>query len=309
MIDEIEECRLTPVDVVEDEYEWTTSSERLDERANRSERLLGAARMLHKTQDFTEPTRRDRSVLLAVEQCGELPQVVLTRCCVVETRRIPDGFEHRPVRDAFTVGKATSPGDECVGGDARHELLDEAGLPHAGCAEDREKLARAVDNGLLEGVVQAPPFAVATDHGRIEATDGAVAGGDRAQPGDADALVRRFDVDGVSDELVGSFVHKQLIRSSPSLKAECRLDRLTDCVGLASGDDLAGADPDSQRQPGAPVVFQLLVYCCKPFLHLGRGAHSAQRIVLMHDGNPEDRGSSSAERALNGGAVAFEHRE
>ena len=105
-------------------------------------------------------------------------------------------------------------------------------------------------------------------------------------------------------------VHEKLTLARGLAQPERGLHRLAGRVRLspvAAGEDLARTDSRAQLEPCAPVSLELLLQPGEPLPHLGCGSHSAQRIVLVYDGNSEDGGDSSAERALDRGAMAFEH--
>ena len=100
-------------------------------------------------------TRRHTSSLLlvALEQrrrpWPRRPRAVEVR----EAGRLLHDLDHRPVRDALAVGQAASPEDRGPVVQPDEELLDQAGLPDARRAQDREELARPVSAvGRFEGL-------------------------------------------------------------------------------------------------------------------------------------------------------------
>ena len=153
----------------------TTSGRRrktLDERPHGGEGLLDAAQPIGEANDPTEPLCDQVSVGIAVKHRSELLQVLLRGSGVVEVGGVAHGLEHRPIRDALSIRKTTPPRHQGAVGDILDELRYKAGLPHAGCAEEGEELARAITDRLLERIEQSPPLAFSPDHRRVEPARG-----------------------------------------------------------------------------------------------------------------------------------------
>ena len=75
VVHEIEERGLAPVDVVEDEHQRAALGERLDERAHRTERLLGTGRLLNEADDLAQPLRDVLRIIDSVEQGNQPRQI------------------------------------------------------------------------------------------------------------------------------------------------------------------------------------------------------------------------------------------
>jgi hypothetical protein len=77
------------------------------------------------------------------------------------------------------------------------------------------------------------------------------------------------------------------------------VDRIACDQGLAfAGNDLSGVDADSDMKLQAPDRLADLI----------RGPHSAERVVLVHQGNAEDGHGGIADELLDRAAVALEDR-
>ena len=140
MLDEIEERRLAPVRVVEQNDERLLRGVRLEQLAEGPGDLLRRARRRAVAQD-----RRQRAGH-AVLGCQLL-----------------DDLGHRPVADPLAVGE-TAPSHDLGAVESGQELLDEPGLPDAGRTEDREQMARALTDDVRERALEDPSLALAADH-------------------------------------------------------------------------------------------------------------------------------------------------
>jgi hypothetical protein len=124
-------------------------------------------------------------------------------------------------------------------------------------------------------------------------------------------LARFLHIDEIANEPVRPLVHEKLTLTRGLAQPKRGLHRIAGRVRLsavAAGDDLARADPGAQLEPGTPLSFEFLSQPDEPIPHLRCGARGTHRIVLVHEGNAEDRGDGSAERALDRGPVTFEYR-
>ena len=70
-----------------------------------------------------------------------------------------------------------------------------------------------------------------------------------------------------------------------------------------AGDDLAGVDADPARELDAPGRRELGVELGEAPLHLGRGPHGSERVVLVHDRDAEDGHHLVAAEPLDRAAV------
>ena len=80
-------------------------------------------------------------------------------------------------------------------------------------------------------------------------------------------------------------------------------------AGVATHDDLAGPDADTELESRPPVVLELGSQLGKSLTNLDRSPHGTQRIVLVDRRNTKNGGQPSPHRLLDGRAVPREHRE
>ncbi len=73
-----------------------------------------------------------------------------------------------------------------------------------------------------------------------------------------------------------------------------------------AGHDLAGVDAGSVLETDSVVAHELLVQFAELVAHLGGGADRAQRVVLVHEWEPEDSHDRVADELLDSRAVALE---
>ena len=130
MLDQVEEGRLTPVDVVEDT----------------NERRFGRCLLERLAKGPGDLVRR-RRLLRVTENGGDCGGGRLVRRPRSE---LEERLGHGPVGDSFAVGEAASTHD--LGVEAGEELVHESRFTDAGGPEDREELARAVAGGTSESL-------------------------------------------------------------------------------------------------------------------------------------------------------------
>jgi hypothetical protein len=115
VLDEIEEGRLRPVEVVEDKHEGTAARERLEEPADGPERLVGGDLGLAEADEIRGATRDNLGVLFGPDERSELRARPFRRLRVVEAGRLLERLGERPERNAVPVGQAASAHDANVG--------------------------------------------------------------------------------------------------------------------------------------------------------------------------------------------------
>ena len=77
---------------------------------------------------------------------------------------------------------------------------------------------------------------------------------------------------------------------------------------VIAGHHLAAVDPDASLKAHAPGRLEPRVESRQRFAHLRRGANRAQRVVLVQDGNAEDRHHGVADELLHDAAVSRDDR-
>ena len=195
VLDELEERRLRPVDVVEDEDERCLARPCLAELAEEPRDLGGGRRRLG-------IERGEHGVaLLALGRLGE-------------------DLAQRPVRDALAVGETAAP-ERCHALRPSRELGSEPRLPHSRRRDDERDPSRAAVDRALERPSQRCELSLPADERRIEA---ALEGrrerleleqAERVNPSrqalDRE-LAERLEPGDVVDETPGAFSHDDLVR-------------------------------------------------------------------------------------------------
>ena len=132
VVDEVEECRLSPVNVVEDDDERAATRKRLDERP-------------HGGKVSSAPLSRSERPLFREPLCDQLRVGNRRRACWRASSGSPPrkrassrlgsvahGLEHRPVRDALAVRKTTPLRDEGAVGDVLRRTHTRRDFPTPG---------------------------------------------------------------------------------------------------------------------------------------------------------------------------------
>ena len=137
MVDEIEERRLGPMEILEDDDQWTLARERLEQLPHRPEGLLRRPSCRGPTDRGVDP-RGDRVGLAVVAEERDERQGRIVCCEVL------DDLAERPERDALAVRKASSGDDPGASCEHRAQLRRESRLPNPRRSEDREEVIRLV---------------------------------------------------------------------------------------------------------------------------------------------------------------------
>ena len=145
MLDEIEQGRLGPVDVLEEEDERLHVGDPLHDLACRPRDLLRAALAVERLHEpCGEPEHVGDGLLGAA--LAELLERFLERVVVGDAGRRLDHLAERPVGDALAVRQRAAH-EDARALDAVEELASEPALPHTGLAVDREQVRAAVPAG------------------------------------------------------------------------------------------------------------------------------------------------------------------
>ena len=262
LVDEVEQALVRPVEVLEDEHERTLLGEALEEPSPGGEGLVAAVpaelRLLREAGEREQVRLDPGRVVLgervrrrATELLGHLGGRVL----LGDPGLRLDDLGERPQRDAVAVREAASlaPGDELgIRVDDALELVDEAALPDARDADEREELRRSRVTSAVEGVLDDAELALAADELRArlvrdvdaEARERAAS---PARRGSAPILpfastgVGVVVVDGVPRGAVGRLVDDDPVDRSGALQARGGVD------DVARGHALAGVGPRVER--------------------------------------------------------------
>ena len=92
------------------------------------------------------------------------------------------------------------------------------------------------------------------------------------------------------------------------LQARRDIDGVAGHEGLLgrAGDDLAGVHADPCRERDAVLALELLVEELERHAHVGGGAHRSERVVLVHERDPEHCHHRVADELLDGSPMAFD---
>ena len=148
VLDQIQQERLRPMDVVEHHDERPLSSQMLEQLSHAPRRVLGG-RGLRPAEQAAHEARDAVAVFGVTQHSGERGE---RRCGVVglaAAGRLPDDLAERVVRDPLSVGEAPAAQHGRVVG-AAEELADEPRLADARGAEQREQMGGALVPGSLE---------------------------------------------------------------------------------------------------------------------------------------------------------------
>jgi hypothetical protein len=321
VVDEVEQGRLGPVQVVQQHHQRPLAGQRLQQPAHRPRQLLGAVVQLGQAEQAGQPLDDQRGVLLAGEHRLQLGPGGVRPVGVGQARRRAQQLGDRPVGDALAVRQAAALEHGRPPVDLGEQLRRQPGLAHPGGPEHGDQVAGAVAGGGLERVPQQPQRAATPDHRRVEpACVAGDAGSDRQQPEGGDRLPLalegersdRLDGDRVADQAPGRLAQQHLTGGGGLLQPGGEVDRVAEHQGVAdvgiAGHHLAGVDPGAHRQGHAPVALQLAVQPLDALAQLGRGADRPHGVVLVQRRDAEHGHHRVADELLHGAAVALQHR-
>ena len=313
VLDEVEHGGLGPVDVIEGGDERAAACERLEEPAHGPLDVhLGRAR--------PGPSRGRRDTRRHRLRLGIAREEVFDLGHAGGSRQVVHDLDQRPVGDALAVRKAAADDHRRLRLDSGDELLEDPGLadPRGACDGD-EHAAAAVD-GPAETGVQHPQLGPPPDQrhrgpARVAALSGrpapppptseAAAPCPSASIGPCDrrraapSTSRR--VCGADDDAAG---RRRRLEAGGGVDGVTGDEPMAGCpVGTGH---LAGVDADPELEADTEVVLELAVQLGHGVAHLDRRAHRAKRVVLVQDGDAEDRHDRVADVLLDRAAVPLE---
>jgi len=303
VIEEIEKSRLRPVDVVDDQHYRATSGERLYEPSYGAEGVFARHDLFARQPD----RRRDR-----VHE----PSCLSIRCEHSTELGIRgdllEDLDEWKVRDPVAVGETASPQDDRA--TLRlDELEDEARLADSGRPEHREELARAVAHRARVRLDQLLQLTTSADEGRVEPSLEARHVGSHAEQPVGEERLRlalrldrldTFELERALRELPRRVTDEDVTRLCGLLEPCCNVDGVTRCERAAlARHDLAGIDTHANLQLCPELVPQVSVETAKLLAQLVRSACSTERIVLVHDGDTENRHDRVTDELLHRAAV------
>ena len=163
VLDEIEERRLGPMEILEDDDDGVRSRRRLQELSCGDEDLVGLRHGLAETDGRTHSVDDPVRIGLAVHDVEELGALRWPGLAENELTERPEG-------DSFAVRKAPAVQHRGSGGKQRRQLQREPRLPDPGRAEEGDELEATLANGAVEGAAQLDELNVSADERCLEAT-------------------------------------------------------------------------------------------------------------------------------------------
>jgi hypothetical protein len=292
-LDEVEEGGLRPLKVVEDEQQGEIEGERLEQLADRPERLVARGLGVGAPDSRGDPRRNDLRVRVVGKQRGDR-----------FGRRGPRGLLHdlgeRPERDALPVGEAATGQDRGPARNQGAELGGQARLADSGGTEEREERRRPLSGDTVEGLLEQAQLVCPADHRRLPPSDERGVGSDVEE---AEGVTGGLERGGLPEELVRPFADENLPGACALLESRSRVDRLAG--DRSAGHDLSGLDADAGQETDPPVPLELLVQARESLSQLARRPDGSERVVLVHDRYAED-GHQAARRELgDASAVAL----
>ena len=314
VLDQVEERRLGPVDVVDERDQRSLRRQLLEELARRPVDLVERERAVAQADRRGDP-RRD---VVVFDQRRELGARLLRAVVGAHLGGAVGDVAQRPEGDAVAVVQAAALDDpRPATAGARHHLARQPGLAQAGVAEDRDQARRARVDRLQEDAVDGGELVLAADHRAVCAPDVAVQALGRDQPVGrhllALALERerldRLGLDRVAHQAIGARAEVDLVLGRRLLEPGGDIDRVAGrelLLGrrIVVGDDFAGVDAGAVREDDAVARLQIDVDALEHGLHPRRGPDRAQRVVLVRQRQAEHGHDRVADVLLDLAAVA-----
>ena len=325
--DEVEQRRVGPLQVLEDEHRRAALGQALEEQPPRGEEvvtveggLLGDPEQL--CQPFLDPAALVGVGQLVLERLPQLGRSFAGVLLLADPGAHAHHLGERPVRHAVAVGQAAATVPEDVVDepvDVALELRREPRLPDPGDADDRDEPRPALVARGVEEVLHQPELALAPDERRLEPGRApfAAARGDHALgPPERHGLGLPFER--VLARVVEG--HRGLARPpSPLadehgarlggvLHARGRVHEVAGNHAFSLGADrhrrVAGDDADAHRQLRRP---DLAAERADDLDELQPRAHRPLGVVLARYGRAPDRHHRVADELLDRPAVAVDH--
>ncbi len=315
--DEIQEGRLGPVDVVEQDHHRLVLAEDLQEPPDPPEQLGDLERRGLQADGGGDPVH---DVVRARTQQRRQPATSgLRRILLADVGGLADHLGHRPERDAVAVREAAAAQHAGMLADRIEELAGEARLPDPGVPDDRDHPRAAFDGGRGQRRAEQGHLRLAPDHRRVLAPGERLAAADRQQVVRGDRLrlalederLHRLHVDGVADEPVGQLpevdasIRRLLLQSGGHVHRIARHQPLAE-AGVA-GDHFAGVH--AGRDPQADLLFggQGVGQGGQAGGQFQRRTDRAQPVILVADRQAEHRHDGVPDELLDRPTVRGQH--
>jgi hypothetical protein len=195
VLDQVEQARLGPVEVVQHDHQGPPAGQQLQQPPERPGRLLGRPGRGLQPDQLGDPGgdvvafaflraagRVARSPAVVGQQPAQPGGGLGRRVGVGDAGGLADELGHRPVGDPLAVGQAAA-AQHGRAGQVGHGLPDQPGLAHPGLAEDGQQVAAGGGHDPLVHPGDQAQLGLATHDGGVLAAG--VAGGARGRPGPA----------------------------------------------------------------------------------------------------------------------------
>ena len=320
VLDQVQERRLGPVDVVEHDDDRVLLREGLEQPPHRPRDLLRSP------EHVVEPdrpcqARRDEPSLVGVRrQLGQLRACLLASLVVVDSGEALEHDREREVRDPLSVGDAAALEHGRAILDPLHELLRQPRLARAGGCQHRHDLARRAARRALERLDQPPQLGLAPDDRRVQLPraprrirvdrEQAIRGKRLALALGGEGL-DRLDRHCVADEPICRLADQHLSGRRRLLEPGGDVHRVARRERAPAGDvarhDFAGVDARPNLDPDTPVPLELDVQDREGISHLGSRANGPKGVVLVENRDPERGHDRVAHELLERPAVSLDH--
>src|SRR5581483_9875136 len=267
-LDQVEECVLRPMDVLERDDERLPRGCQLKEPARTPVDLV--ERILIPGQSDGRGDAYGRVAVLRSGYLDELCPRRLRRILIVDAGDVAGDLEQRPEGDSAPIREAPAAHEPCLRRDPKSELFNQTRLADAGLRDDGDETADVLVGDGCELSLQQFELDGAADERIVVAPLDRLGGANRGQPICRYALrlaleLERLDLlhlDRVPNEPVRRLAQQHLVYRRRLLEPRSRVHRIARDEPLAYGwipcDDLARVDAGAVSDRDAPATFELL---------------------------------------------------
>ncbi len=312
VLDQLDEGRLRPLEVVEAHDQRPLARDVLEQPTDGPHRLFRRGRVVAYSDRRGHLARDPLSVRFP---CEQLVEPAPTQSSGGVANDVPQG----PVCDPLAVGEAAANEHRRLVAYLGQELLGQPGLADARGAENRHESRGLIPYRLLERGAQLRKLVLSPDHRSVEAARECGSARDNPeQPPGPDWFALALQVERIERLCEHRVAHEPMGRVSDQdlAGARRRFEALRDDDGLTrdervasgriSGDDLPRVDPGPCAELDPVLRAQLLVQRPKRLPHLAGGADGPQRVVLVDDRDAERGHDRVADELLDRAAVVLE---
>ena len=284
VLEQVEQSRRGPVDVLEHHHDRLLAGELLEQPAHRPEHLAAGCELARR------PDRAQHSLGDELRVFGPGEDLAYA---VLRTER-PDDLDQRPERDSVAVGQAAPADGAGLVSESRRQLGCESGLSDAGRPHERDEVTGTLRRDGCEDLPELAQLAFAPDERSVETPRIRRCALDDAQnvprhdgtalslPGE---LVPRFQQGRIGDEAARVFPEQDLSGPRRFLQPLRHVDGVAGDEHLPARsvacDHLAGVEADADADVDAELLAELVVQSRQRLAQLGRCTDRAQGIVLV----------------------------